>query len=109
MALDMDNSIAQFDLMLTLPGAQRYCTAINLSLSEFDLSPLPRDREVTWCVDSHERTARLLIERRRVVEVVSRHLAASLAPVITDAIKQQDTINGWPPQRYDPNIGPEIR
>jgi len=64
----------------------------------FDMSPLPRDREVAWCGDSHRLAREQTEHRRDMAEKAARAMIPRIRDSIMEAIQSHDTVNGYAPE-----------
>lgn len=82
---------------------------------EFDLGPLPRDRELYWAVGSREVARHQERDRHHAASIIADQLAQHIAPLLVELFEKQDTINGYPReeweamQRVEPGEPPVIK
>lgn len=75
--------------------------ALDLDRRFWDLSPLPRDRELLWAGASHQVTGEQCAQRRRMANMVAHQLAPKIADAIIEGVSKQDTIHGYSRQEWD--------
>lgn len=75
--------------------------ALDLDRRFWDLSPLPRDRELPWAGDAHHLAAQQQAERRQIANMVAQKLVPKIADAIVEHISAQDTIHGYSRQEWD--------
>ena len=94
----MNSMKMRIDVTIGLPGGRTPTTvALEVDGGEFDMSPMPRDRELPWAFDSRRVAERLVEERNRLARTVSRLLMPQIVEVVLEALAADDPVNGYDP------------
>jgi len=95
----------RIEVHLYPPGALKPTVqTIDLDPREFDMSPLPRAREIFW--DEAMRARQQAADRRDMSRLIGATIGARIADAIVEALASHDTINGYQPEAYHKMMAP---